>query len=416
MNQPIQRETFTPSRLDAAGLEVFLRSEVARLSDNGLQEMYEPAAPEIEPPPLLSDENSALIQSLEEAERQTSAGATAAELRRLWFPLRLLAGGVLYLARSLGNVQRRWNRTIAEVIRSLAASLYRLTGDVEKLRDEFRKLETAWVEQSLLLRKLTERESGRTEGGTERTTSQPALAERHSIPPAPDRSYLDFENYFRGERSLIKERLRVYLPLLRQVSGIGGQDRPILDVGSGRGELLELIREQGWLGWGVDADAALAQECRGRGLTVIDGQALDYLQSLPDASLGAVTAIHVLEHLPFEVLLRFLAQTLRVLKPGGLAIFETPNPENVIVGACTFYLDTTHQRPLHPELLHFLAGQAGFTGLQILRLSEQRGGRDPLPPLPAGHPLTAHLNPLIEAANVRFFGAPDYAIAGRKAA
>jgi O-antigen chain-terminating methyltransferase len=159
----------------------------------------------------------------------------------------------------------------------------------------------------------------------------------------------------------------------------------------------------------------LAEECRRRGLTVVEGDALAYLLELPDASLGVVTAIHVVEHLPHDVLLQFVAETARVLKPGGLAIFETPNPENVIVGACDFYLDATHQRPLHPEVMRFLAQRSGFAGVQILRHREQRAC-NPLPLLATGHPLAAHLNPLIDVANVRFFGAPDYAIVCRKAA
>jgi O-antigen chain-terminating methyltransferase len=39
--------------------------------------------------------------------------------------------------------------------------------------------------------------------------------------------------------------------------------------------------------------------------------------------------------------------------PGGLLILETPNPENLVVGACTFWYDPTHIRPLPPAMMRF---------------------------------------------------------------
>lgn len=66
---------------------------------------------------------------------------------------------------------------------------------------------------------------------------------------------------------------------------------------------------------------------------------LQFLQSQADQSLIALTGFHIAEHLPFEVLQQLVMHTLRVLKPGGLLILETPNPENVSVGTCSFYMD-----------------------------------------------------------------------------
>jgi O-antigen chain-terminating methyltransferase len=189
---------------------------------------------------------------------------------------------------------------------------------------------------------------------------------------------------------------------------------PILDLGCGRGEWLELLAEQGWHARGLDSNRVMVEECRQRGLAVSEGDVLAHLRSLPDASLGAVTAFHVLEHLPLEVLLRFLDETARVLRPGGIAIFETPNPENLVVGGCDFYRDPTHQRPLHPDTVQFLVEQRGLVRVEILRLSEHRI-QDPLQLLPWHHSLAAYLNPLIDRAKRHFFGPTDYAVIGRKA-
>jgi SAM-dependent methyltransferase len=454
MKESSEDDEFFPRAFEAAGLEVLLRSAVARRCGAGPEACADDEATwageetaadaDSRLPP---DQSRPIYRSLEEAERQASAGAALSELNRFWPPLRPLAHGFLRLARTITNPQGRWNRSVLEALWAVADGLGSLEGRVARLE------ETLTGVRSNLGNRVAQLEAGLAETG-DNLRRRGAELEQVSVevvglcslggrvarleetlaglgtalqgcPQRPggagpaarerrDQSYLDFQNRFRGAPALIKQRLRVYLPLLRQ-AGLGGPDLPILDVGSGRGEWLELVREQGWVGWGLDTNQALAEECRRRGLTVVEGQALEYLLAQPDASLGAVTAIHVLEHLPPDHLARFLAETVRVLKPGGLAVFETPNPENVVVGACTFYIDATHQRPLHPEVLRHLAERSGFAAVQVLYLREQRV-RDPLPLLADGHALAPHLNPLIEAANVRFFGAPDFAVVARKAA
>ena len=164
--------------------------------------------------------------------------------------------------------------------------------------------------------------------------------------------YVSFEDQFRGTREDIKERCRAYLPLMKE-AGLGTDAMPILDLGCGRGEWLELLRETGLQARGLDSNPILVEECRKRELEVVEGDLIAYLRSLPDASVGGVTGFHILEHLPFEILINALDETVRVLQPGGLAIFETPNPQNVLVGSCNFYIDPTHRRPLHSQRCNF---------------------------------------------------------------
>jgi len=222
--------------------------------------------------------------------------------------------------------------------------------------------------------------------------------EHHSL----DAFYAAFENQFRGTREETHNKLKVYLPLIEEAK-VGTQEAPILDIGCGRGEWLELMREHGDVARGIDINRVTLDECRARGLEVREKDAIAYLRSLPDASLGAVTGFHIIEHLPFEMLVELFTETARVLKPGGLVIFETPNPQNVIVGSYTFYLDPTHRHPLPSALVKFLAEFQGLYQVRIMNL----------------HPWAEHAivesSKLAERFNNYFYSSQDYSIVGYKA-
>ena len=185
---------------------------------------------------------------------------------------------------------------------------------------------------------------------------------------ALDAFYASFDERFRGSKEEIKERLKVYLPFVK-AAGVGSKSMQILDVGCGRGEWLELLGEQGFSVVGVDANRILVAQCRERGLDVVEDDLMNYMRALPDASLGGITGFHIVEHLAIETLVKFLNETMRVLKPGGVVIFETPNPENVLVGSCNFYFDPTHRNPLPAQVLRFLVESRGFVEVKILNLN-----------------------------------------------
>jgi glycosyltransferase involved in cell wall biosynthesis/SAM-dependent methyltransferase len=165
--------------------------------------------------------------------------------------------------------------------------------------------------------------------------------------------YRSFEDVFRGPEPFIRDRQRSYLDLL-------GGNQPVLDVGCGRGEFLDLLREHGMAYSGVDADPDMVGHCRARGheeVHVGDGNA--YLESLDDESLGAVFSAQVVEHLPYEQLIRFLELSLRKLRAGGVFIAETVNPHSVSA-LKTFWVDLTHERPIFPEVALALCRITGF--------------------------------------------------------
>ena len=158
---------------------------------------------------------------------------------------------------------------------------------------------------------------------------------------------------FRGSEDEIRHRMDRYLPDLRPA-------QPVLDLGCGRGELLLLLREAGVEANGVEGDHALAEAARRRGLEIIEGDVIEVLKDQDTGSRGAVTALHLFEHLTLAKLASVLAEIRRVLRPGGLLIAECPNPHSLRVGASLYWQDPTHQRPLLPETLELMLRAAGF--------------------------------------------------------
>ncbi|HHT7395856.1 class I SAM-dependent methyltransferase [Klebsiella oxytoca] len=182
--------------------------------------------------------------------------------------------------------------------------------------------------------------------------------------------YRSFEERHRGTVEDIKGRLSFYLPFLARLKA-RYPDGVIADIGCGRGEWLEILNENGIANIGVDLDDGMLARAREAGLNVQKMDCLKFLEQQEDESLIALTGFHIAEHLPFEVLQQLVKHTLRVLKPGGLLILETPNPENLSVGACSFYMDPTHHHPLPPPLLEFLPIHYGFTRAITVRLQEK---------------------------------------------
>jgi O-antigen chain-terminating methyltransferase len=219
-----------------------------------------------------------------------------------------------------------------------------------------------------------------------------------------DAMYVSLEDQFRGTRRDIKEKLKVYLDYILKAKS-GDEDFLLLDAGCGRGEWLELLKEQDITARGVDTNRVMVNQCLGYGLDVVEADAIELLRNLPSASLGAVTAFHLVEHLPLPVLIALLDETTRVLKSGGVAIFETPNPENIFVSSYSFYLDPTHRHPLPGQMIEFLAEARGLCRLEIKYLH----------PYGEEYRLKEDQSELAERFQDLFYGPQDYALIGYKA-
>jgi O-antigen chain-terminating methyltransferase len=164
-----------------------------------------------------------------------------------------------------------------------------------------------------------------------------------------------------------------------------------------------LLREHRIAARGVDTNRVQIERCRSEGLEVVEGDAIGVLAKLADESLDVVTAFHVVEHLTYTTVVELLDQIVRVLRPGGLLIVETPNPDNVLVGSCQFYLDPTHRHPIPSPLAKFLAEARGLHDVEVR----------PLHPTPDYEHLPG--SEVAERLNRLFYGPRDYAILGFKA-
>ena len=220
-----------------------------------------------------------------------------------------------------------------------------------------------------------------------------------------DSLYAAFEDAVRGPREEVREHLKSYLPLLQKARD-DRNEFAVLDLGCGRGEWLDLLRQEGFMARGVDFNRSMVEECRDQQLDVENDDVLEYLNRIRDASVGAVTVFHMVEHLPFRKLIRLLDEVTRVLQPGGLAIFETPNPHNLSVGASGFYLDPTRRHPIPDETLRFLVESRGLCQVKVMPLNPC----NPCNHIPEGKEGSA----LVRRFNEYFYGPQDYAVIGRK--
>ncbi|MBD1999462.1 class I SAM-dependent methyltransferase [Leptolyngbya sp. FACHB-541] len=216
-----------------------------------------------------------------------------------------------------------------------------------------------------------------------------------------DAFYVAFEDHFRGSYQDISDRLKVYLPLLEQAK-LDTANFPILDIGCGRGEWLELLQQSGYTATGLDINRVMLDRCRSRGLEVVEADVIAYLKSLPSQSLSAITGFHIIEHLPVIELLTLFQEILRVLKSGGLIIMETPNPQNVLVGSNNFYMDPTHLNPLPGPLTKFMLENAGYQAVKIMNLNAYADS------------FKVSGSEIADRFNDYFYGPQDYAVIGYK--
>jgi len=231
-------------------------------------------------------------------------------------------------------------------------------------------------------------------------------------------TYVGFEDRFRGARAEISRRVEDYLPLLSAASDI-------VDVGCGRGELLDLLHSKGIRARGVDTNLAMVELCRGRGRAVEHADALGYLMGQADATIGGLVAIQVVEHFDPGYLARFLETAYHKMRPGAPLILETINPACWMAFFETYIRDLTHQRPLHPDTLRYLVEASGFTAVAVQfrqPVSEgDRLDRVPLADAPSSSARSPELNQVASALNAhadklnaRLFSSMDYAVIARR--
>ena len=329
---------------------------------------------------------SELGARLDDHERRLEAGE-AAEVRALTINLELLKGEL-----------RGWQRVLDDLGEAIApaAGLPGAGDRMAELRDRVRSLER--------------RANAAVDGGAGGTTkvggqSPPVPPPTLATPgPAARFDYVGFERRFRGDpAAVVAAASERYLDLLRRHS-------PVLDVGCGRGDLVEALASAGVEASGVDLDADMVGDAVARGLDVRLGDAIEYLRSVPEASLGAIVSLHVIEHLELGALLELLELAVSRLKPGGVFVAETPNPASLIVLGNSYVLDPTHVRPLHPSLMVFLCESAGFRDVNLRFFAPAADYQLPVVDDPSAPDWVATVNEALAKLNETLFGPQEYAV------
>jgi 2-polyprenyl-3-methyl-5-hydroxy-6-metoxy-1,4-benzoquinol methylase len=211
-----------------------------------------------------------------------------------------------------------------------------------------------------------------------------------------------FNAHFRGPHDDIVDR---YRDLAARFVGCD----PVLDIGFGRGEFLELLRELGVEARGIETEPRLVEWAQSRGLKADVGRAVEYLSRLDADSLGGLVMIQVIEHLSPQHVIDVVRLAAEVVRPGGRVVVETVNPMSLYTYAHAFWVDPDHVRPVHPNYLGFLFAEAGFATVE-------RVDRSPVPAdetlelMPGDDELSKRLNANFERINALLFGPQDYAI------
>ena len=233
----------------------------------------------------------------------------------------------------------------------------------------------------------------------------PAVAGSVQAPPSSALfDYVGFERRFRGDPEAVAAALAErYLDLLVA-------NPPVVDIGCGRAELVEMLARRGVEAIGVDTDPSMVAEARDRGLDVRQVDGNSFLRSREPGSLGAIIATHLVEHLEFADLVELLELAATRLRPGGVFIAETPNPTSLVVLGNSFILDPTHLRPLHPSLLTFLCEGAGFRDVRLRFHAPASDYHLPMIDEPDAPPWTKRINEAFAKLNQVLFGPQEYAL------
>lgn len=293
---------------------------------------------------------------------------------------------------------RRLDSVASEVVHRSDVQHARLATELQRVLEQLRDQEH---ERSAVLRVLA--------GPKSLDLAGAAWTDRPQVEPG---WYAVFEELERGAREEIVEQFHSYLRLFRDLA-------PVVDLGCGRGEFLELAAWTGLPAYGVDSSVQAADACRQLGLQVEEADLFAHLAALEPESLGGAFCAQVVEHLAPEDLFPLFELLGRALKPGGVVVIETPNPASFAVHVHSFWRDPTHVRPVPPPAVWFAARRVGLVVEDTMFSSpppdEHRLGSVDLDPESVELRLLAkRFNETIESLNELLFGPQNYAVVARK--
>ena len=232
-----------------------------------------------------------------------------------------------------------------------------------------------------------------------------------------DYSYLFLENRYRGSSEEIKVKVKKYADIIKTIDC---QNKNVVEIGAGRGELLELLGEENINAVGVETDSGMCEVLKEKKLEYVNQDGLSYLKTLKDNSVSCIIAIQVIEHLSFDYINALMKESYRVLQNGGKLIFETINPLSFYALTQNFFKDYTHKWPIHPDVIKYFSKLEGFSGVDILKLSEV-SENEKLSMLTTDEAMIPSMvefinkyNKNVEKLNNLLYGFQDYALIAKK--
>lgn len=248
--------------------------------------------------------------------------------------------------------------------------------------------------------------------GQEEKIADSCIAKKEKIQYIPDKGsdytsidYFDFENHFRGSQKSIREKQEIYIPYFKD-------KKNVLDLGCGRGEFLELLQEYGIQAKGVELYDDYVNYCMLHELNVVKQDAVEYLDSIQ--STDGIFAGQVIEHMKIDEIIRLCKLAYEKLETGSYMILETPNPTCLATFTNAFYIDPSHNKPVHPLTIQYIVEKAGFQQVEILYTDKSRS---PIVIPKIESKDIANLdefNQAMQKVSNMLFGSQDYAVIARK--
>lgn len=193
--------------------------------------------------------------------------------------------------------------------------------------------------------------------------SPPRAVTADSESDVPAKGYLLLENRYRGSEQEIEKRLSIYPSIFK------GATLPVLEIGSGRGELQRLLKRSDVNSYGVDMDTVMVNVANASGCKTFYGDGLKHLRSLDANSIGGVVAIQVVEHLTRQQIEDLCELAKDKVVAGGRIVFETINPQSILALSSNYFRDMTHVWPVHPDTLGYMGTLAGLKLVETKMLS-----------------------------------------------
>ncbi len=186
----------------------------------------------------------------------------------------------------------------------------------------------------------------------------------------PGVNYVEFENKYRGEENVVKEKQSAFLSFFEKCTNV-------LDIGCGRGEFLEIMQEKGIHATGIDIDEGMVNRCKEKGLDVTEVDALEFLDTLNEKEVDGVFCSQVVEHFSYREIQWMLYTLSKKLRKEAVVLFETVN-SRCLPALQMFYLDMTHVQPVDFEALLYSAENCEFRHSSVVLSSPVDEKLDPI--------------------------------------